>query len=83
MLDEIFAWVLSMGTEVEVLAPEELKTMVKESVRKQAENSDCCKGILGILSAEYYQAERGRPVDKTLFGPFLLCVKQWRRQCDF
>lgn len=37
MLDEIFAWVLSMGTEVEVLAPEELKTMVRDTIRKQAE----------------------------------------------
>lgn len=38
MLDEIFAWTLSMGTAVEVLAPEELKDMVRESIRKQAEN---------------------------------------------
>lgn len=38
MLDEIFAWILSMGPQVEVLAPEELKVMVADSIQKQAEN---------------------------------------------
>ncbi|MDD4658481.1 MAG: WYL domain-containing protein [Eubacteriales bacterium] len=38
MLDEIFAWVLSMGSEAEVVAPEELKSMVKETIREQAKN---------------------------------------------
>lgn len=38
MLDEIFAWVLSMGSEAEVVAPEELKSMVTETIREQAKN---------------------------------------------
>jgi len=38
MLDEIFAWVLSMGTEVEVIEPQELKIKVAETIREQAIN---------------------------------------------
>lgn len=37
LLDEIFAWILSMGVEVEVISPIELKNMVREVVRLQAE----------------------------------------------
>lgn len=36
LLDEISAWVLSMGAEVEVLAPPELQTIIKETVTEQA-----------------------------------------------
>lgn len=38
MLEEIFAWVLSMGPQVEVIAPQELKGMVTETIREQAKN---------------------------------------------
>lgn len=36
LLDEIFAWVLSIGPEVEVVAPSELANQIKEAIRKQA-----------------------------------------------
>lgn len=37
LLDEIFAWILSMGAEVQVVSPVRLKNMVREVIRLQAE----------------------------------------------
>lgn len=36
-LDEIFPWILSHGAGVEVIAPQELREMLEESIRVQAE----------------------------------------------
>lgn len=37
LLEEILAWVLSMGAEVEVVSPPELAALVRDNIREQAE----------------------------------------------
>lgn len=42
LLDEIFAWILSMGADVEVVSPPKLKDMVKAVIRQQAKKLGIC-----------------------------------------